>query len=362
MAEPHTREIDTAPVRPGEDLDWTAVEAHLRAQLPELTGEFSVLQFPNGSANLTYQVRVGDTALVLRRPPFGQIAPGAHDMGREYKVLSRLWREYPRAPRALMLCTDHAVAGADFILVEYRAGVVVWDSLPESMIALPDAGRRIGLAVIDALADLHRVDPVACGLGDLGRPAGFLERQVKGWRKRWDLAMTVGGDAGAAALGERLAATIPTSGAPAVLHNDFKIDNCQFVAGVPDEVGSVFDWDMATLGDPLVDLGTLLNYWPDPEYGDAGALASLGLSRLGLPSRDELVARYAARSGIDVGAVDWYEAYGCFKTAVILQQLYARYVRGETTDERMASRGDHIAVLVERGLARLGAARTARPA
>ena len=363
MAEPRTRETDTAPVRPGEDLDWPRIETWLRAELPELAGAFSVLQFPNGSANLTYQVRFGDTALVLRRPPFGRIAPGAHDMGREYRVLSRLWEAYPRAPRALLLCTDHAVAGADFLLVEYRSGVVVWDAVPASMADVPDAGRRIGLAVIDALADLHRVEPQAVGLGDLGRPDGFLERQVRGWRKRWDLAATDGGAAAAATLGERLAATMPRSGPHAVLHNDFKIDNCQFGPGDPDRVTSVFDWDMATLGDPLVDLGTLLNYWPDTEFGDAGALASLGLSSLGLPPRDELVERYATRSGVDAAAVDWYEAYGCFKTAVILQQLYARYLRGETTDERMASRGDHIAVLAERGLTRLGVTtRPARPA
>jgi len=354
VPEPRTREVDTAPVRPGEDLDWPRVEAYLRARLPELTGEFSVLQFPNGSANLTYQIRFGDTALVLRRPPFGTIAPGAHDMGREYKALSRLWKVYPRAPRALMLCTDHDVAGSDFLLVEYRSGVVVWDSVPSSMEGLPDAGRRIGLAVIDALADLHRVDPEECGLGDLGRPEGFLERQVRGWRKRWDLAATADADPQAAVLGERLAEALPRSGAASVLHNDFKIDNCQFAPGDPDEVVSVFDWDMATLGDPLVDVGTLLNYWPDPEFGDAGALASLGLSSLGLPPREELIERYSRRSDIDVGDVDWYEAYGCLKTVVILQQLYARYVRGETTDERMASRGDHIPVLVQRGLARLG--------
>jgi aminoglycoside phosphotransferase (APT) family kinase protein len=348
-----TRALETGPVRPGEDLDWPRVEAYLRAELPELTGEFSVLQFPNGSANLTYQVRFGATLLVLRRPPFGLIAPGAHDMGREYKALSRLWKAYQRAPRALLLCRDPEIAGADFLLMEYRPGIVVWDAMPPSMVDLPEAGRRIGLAVIDAVADLHRVDPAACGLGDLGRPEGFLERQVRGWRKRWDLAATDGSDPAAAELGERLAAALPVSGAPAVLHNDFKIDNCQFAPGAPDEVVSVFDWDMATLGDPLVDLGTLLNYWPDPEFGDAGALSSLGLSSLGLPARDELIERYSARSSIDVGEVDWYEAYGCFKTAVILQQLYARYVRGETTDGRMASRGDHISALVQRGLARL---------
>jgi aminoglycoside phosphotransferase (APT) family kinase protein len=358
MSELTDREIDTAPVRPGEDLDWPRVEAYLRAEIPELCGEFAVLQFPSGSANLTYQVRFGDTHLVLRRPPFGRLAPGAHDMKREYKALSTLWRAYPRAPRAMHLCHDHTIAGADFIVVEYRPGVVVWDSVPSSMATVPDAGRRIGLAVIDALADLHRVDPCACGLDDLGRPDGFLARQVAGWRKRWDLTATEDSDPLASDLGSQLSATMPESGPPAVLHNDFKIDNCQFAPGDPDEVISVFDWDMATLGDPLVDLGTLLNYWPDEEFGDAGALASLRLSRLGLPSRDELVRRYGARSGRDVSDVDWYEAYGCFKTLVILQQLYARYLRGETTDERMATRGEHITALARRGLTRLGAHRT----
>jgi aminoglycoside phosphotransferase (APT) family kinase protein len=357
VAEPAAppEDTDTAPVRPGEDLDWARVEAYLRDALPELTGPFSVRQFPNGSANLTYRARVGDTALVLRRAPFGEIAPGAHDMTREYRTLSRLWRCYARAPRALLLCTDHAVAGADLLVEEYRPGVVVWDAVPPALATVPDAGRRIGLAVIDALADLHRVEPRDCGLEDLGRPDGFVERQVRGWRRRWDLVALPDSDSQAAVLGDRLAATLPTSGPATVLHNDFKIDNCQFVAGRPDEVVSVFDWDMATLGDPLVDVGTLLNYWPDPEFGDAGALASLRLSALGLPGRGELVERYAARSGVDVGDVDWYEAYGCFKTVVVLQQLYARYVRGETTDERMATRDEHIAVLVQRGLTRLAA-------
>ena len=347
-----TRDQETAAVRPGEDLDWPAVEDYLRAQL-SLDGEFSVLQFPNGSANLTYQVRFGDTRLVLRRPPFGRLAPGAHDMRREYRALSRLWRAYPRAPRAFLFCDDHSVAGADFLVMEYRSGIVVWDSIPAAIDG-PDAGRRVGLAVIDALADLHRVDPGECGLGDLGRPEGFLARQVSGWRKRWELA-AVGSDPRVTELGERLAGRLPRSGPPAVLHNDFKIDNCQFAPGDPDHVVSVFDWDMATLGDPLVDLGTLLNYWPDPEFGDAGALAALKLSDLGLPSREELVTRYADRAGRSVSDVDWYEAYGCFKTVVVLQQLYGRYLRGETTDERMASRGEHIPVLTRRGLARLGA-------
>lgn len=348
---------ELARVRPGEDLDWETLAAHLRRELPELEGELSVLQFPRGSANLTYQVRFGDTRLVVRRPPFGQLAPGAHDMGREYKVLSRLHTRYPRAPRALLHCSDPAVIGAEFLVSEYRTGIVVWDEIPESMRGADEPGRRIGLAVIDALADLHEVDPETVDLSDLGRPDGYLERQVRGWQKRWAAVEAEANGEGTAVLvrelGERLAATMPTTLRSGIVHNDYKVDNCQFAAGDPDRVVSVFDWDMATLGDPLVDLGTLLNYWPDhtvdPE-SDAAFTAVPGMLGLGLPSRAEVVERYASRSGADLSRIAWYEAFGCWKTAVILQQLYARWVRGESTDPRMADRGPAVAPLARRAL------------
>lgn len=354
--------LETAPVRPGEELDWAGLEVYLRAEVPGMHGEMTVRQFPNGSANLTYQVSFGDRRLVVRRPPFGQLAPGAHDMRREYKALSRLHARYDRAPRAFALCRDRTVIGADFLVVEYRPGVVVWDAVPDSMATLPDAGRRIGFAVVDALADLHAVDPAAVGLDDLGRPEGFLARQLVGWRKRWDAVALDDGDGLAEQLSDRLAATMPVSGAPAILHNDFKIDNCQFAPGDPDRVVSVFDWDMATLGDPLVDLGTLLNYWPDASDGPDAVHVLPGIDRLGLPARAEVVERYCARSGCDVIDAGWYEAYGRWKTIVILQQLYARYLRGETADERMRARGDQVTALtavalevLERATANAGA-------
>ena len=345
---------EIAPVRPGEDLDWPRIAAYLRAQLPELTGDLEVLQFPNGSANLTYLLRIGSAQLVLRRPPFGTLAPGAHDMRREFRTLSRLHTAYDRAPRALLLIDDSDVAGADAIVVEYRPGVVVWDSVPASMASLPDAGRRIGLAVVDALADLHAVDPSSCGLADLGRPEGFLERQVAGWRKRWELVAPDDRSGPVDRLGEALAARVPRSGAAAVLHNDFKPDNCQFAEGDPDRVRSVFDWDMATLGDPLVDLGTLLNYWPDPSDPPGTANAVPGLERLGLPDRREVVERYAAGSARDLDDVGWYVAFGCWRTAVILRQLYVRHLLGETSDPRMAEREEQIEPLAHRGLDILG--------
>jgi aminoglycoside phosphotransferase (APT) family kinase protein len=339
---------EVAPVREGEELPWDRLASYLRDHL-EVDGELSVMQFPNGSANLTYLLTFGDQHLVLRRPPFGVVAPGAHDMRREFRVLSKLWRDYDRAPRAYLFCDDHEVIGSDFVVSEYRRGEVIWANLTPSMADLPDAARRIGFATVDALADLHLVDPAHCDLTDLGKPDGFLERQVSGWRKRWELVATPDHDELMTRVGAELERTRPASDAPAVVHNDFKIDNCQFEPGQPDRVRSVFDWDMATLGDPLVDLGTLLNYWPDPsDHEGDRALHVPGLEELGLPTRAEVMERYAARKPVDVKDIPWYEAFASWKTSVVLQQLYQRYVRGESTDERMASRGENIGMLARR--------------
>ncbi len=339
---------EVAAVRAGEELDWSALETYLRAELSDrldLGPGFAVEQFPHGSANLTYRVTLGDTALVVRRPPFGHIAAGAHDMLREYTVLSRLGAVYPRAPLGLLHCADESVVGAQFLVSEYRPGIVVWDRIPESMAHVTDAGHHLGMATLDALADLHAVDFEACGLSGLGRPDGYLERQLRGWARRWADVATDGAEAVARA-GERLAATMPTTRIAGVVHNDFKVDNCQFRPDDPTTVVSVFDWDMATLGDPLCDLGTLLNYWPQGDQPNAVP----GLTSLGLPSRDAVVQRYLARRDIDVTEqeIDWYEAFGCWKTAVILQQLFVRHVRGETTDPRMAERGASVVPLAER--------------
>ncbi|MGK0260557.1 MAG: aminoglycoside phosphotransferase (APT) family kinase protein, partial [Candidatus Azotimanducaceae bacterium] len=259
-------------VRPGEALDWPGIEGYLRKHLSadvDLSGEFEVLQFPNGSANLTYMLRFGATEFVFRRPPFGTLAPGAHDMKREYRVLSRLWKSFDRAPRAYLFCGNAEVAGADFFVMERRQGEVIRGVIPESMRQHDDVGRRIGFALIDAMAEFHLVDTQSNGLHDLGKPAGFVDRQLSGWKKRWDLVADAQHDAQMQSLHQRLVAQQPISQRVSLVHNDLKLDNCMFDPADPDRVIAFFDWDMTTLGDPLIDLGTLLNYWPDPKDNEA---------------------------------------------------------------------------------------------
>ena len=342
---------EIAPVRSGERLDGPRLEAWLRPRLaevlPGVDGPLEILQFPNGSANLTYLLRVGSHELVLRRPPMGQVAPGAHDMKREFKVLSRLWRHFDRAPRAYLFGDDPAVLGADFFVMERRRGEVVRTEMPESMRAHPDVARRIAFALVDAMAELHTLGPSSCDLADLGKPEGFVERQVAGWAKRWQMAKFEDSPAAMDELHERLVRATPGLSRVSIVHNDLKLDNCQFDPADPDRVASIFDWDMATLGDPLIDVGTLLNYWPDPaDPPNASRASDPSLTLMGLPTRAEIIARYASRTGVDVGAVRWWEAFALWKTVVVVQQLHRRWVRGESTDSRMARIADRIPALM----------------
>lgn len=338
-------------VRPGEDLDWDTIEAFLRSELPDdvdTSGDFEVLQFPNGAANLTYMVRFGPTELVLRRPPFGTIAPGAHDMKREFKVLSALWESFDKAPRAYLFCDDHSVAGADFFVMERRIGEVVRKVIPVNMRHHPNVGHRIGLALVDAMAEFHLLDPEEVGLGDLGRPDGFIARQVSGWKKRWDLVADPNHDAAMTGLHARLEESMPEAQRTSFVHNDLKLDNCMFDPADPDRVIAFFDWDMTTLGDPLADLGTLLNYWPDPsDPPDLDRGSQDGLQLMGLPTRAEVIARHGERTGLDMSMANWYNAFGQWKTATVIQQLHHRWVVGDSSDERMETIADRMPWLLE---------------
>lgn len=325
--------------RPDERLDMSRLDPYLRAHLPEARGLLSVRQFGGGKANLTYLLRFGDTEFVLRRPPLGPIPPGAHDMRREHRVLSVLHRCYPLAPQSLLLCEDESVIGAVFVVEERRHGFVIRDDIPPEFAGRPELNRRIGETLIDALADLHLVPPDRVGLGDLGRPEGYLERQLAGWSRRWHAAQggeqTERSGAAMAPVLDWLGAHLPQSGAAALLHNDYRLDNCLLDAADPGRIEAVLDWDMCTQGDPLADLGYVLNYWVEPsDPPEWREIAAMPTWRDGFLSRSEAVRRYAARTGFAVDAIGWHQVFAAFKLAVIIQQIYIRFVRGQTQDQR----------------------------
>ncbi|MBB4078521.1 aminoglycoside phosphotransferase (APT) family kinase protein [Lewinella aquimaris] len=340
-----------APIRPGEELPLERLEPYLRHHLPELTGPLTVTQFHGGHANLTYQLAFGDTDLVLRRPPFGKIAPGAHDMQREYRILSRLPDHFAPAPRALLLCTNHEVIGADFVVMERRHGTVVRYALPDTFREIQRVEQRLTDALVRVMGDLHRVDVDKANLEELGKPEGFVVRQLKGWSKRWELSKTEENE-DMEFLKTSLPVDVPAPQRVSIVHGDLKFDNCQFQPGEPDRVSSVFDWDMATLGDPLVDLAGTLSFWPDPDM-DAADMP-IKLLDGNWPGKHYLKDKYAEFTGLSLDRMPWYEAFACFKTAVIAQQLYQRYVKGSTRDERMEKFGRAARAFAKLGRKKLG--------
>jgi aminoglycoside phosphotransferase (APT) family kinase protein len=336
------------PVRADEGLECARLAAWLEGKLPGAKGALELGQFGGGHANLTYLLRFGATEYVLRRPPLGPIAPSSHDMAREHRVLADLWRVYPLAPRSYLLCADETVIGAPFHVMERRHGIVIRNDLPARFQGDAGLARRIGETIVDALADLHKVDPAAAGLGGLGRPEGFVERQLTGWTKRWHAAKAAD-DPRLDAVAAWLEGHRPPAQAVALLHNDPKLDNMIVAAEDPARAVAVLDWDMCTRGDPLMDLGYLLTFW-----GEAGdpepwiAAASMPSWREGFPSRVEAIRRYAEATGFDLSAIRWYHVFGTFKIAVVLQQIYIRFVRGQTQDRRFAVFGSRVAALIDK--------------
>ena len=353
MAAHPARASELIDVRPDERLDPARIAPWLRAHLPGAGGPLEVVgQFGGGYANLTYLLRCGDREYVLRRPPLGPVAPSAHDMQREHRVLSRLGAAYRLAPRSYILCTDPAVLGVDFHVLERRHGFVIRQQLPPDVAGDPAIARRLGEALVDTLAALHCVDPRAVDLHDLGRPEGYVERQLAGWTRRWAATGRVlsGVDRVAAWLRERL----PREQAATLLHNDFQIENVLLDAADPTAIVAVLDWDMCTRGDPLMDLGYLLNCWSDPDDDPSwrGVSPTPGCAP-GLPTRQDLVERYARVTGLDVEHARWYHVFGVFKLAVVLEQIHVRFQRGQTRDARFGELGARVEGLAAKGLALL---------
>ncbi len=343
---------DTRPVRDSEQLDWEALAAYLRGRLRDALGEefdasapLAVEQFPGGHSNLTYLLRFGGQEFVLRRPPFGPVPPKAHDMAREFHILEALHPVFPLAPRPFLLCEDAGVVGSVFYVMERRRGLVVRAEEPPELDGRPAERRRASAALVDSLAELHAVDVRAHGLDSLGKPAGFVERQVRGWAERWHRSQTgelPEMDALAAWLSGRLP---PDPQRPTLVHGDYKLDNVMLDARDVGSVVGVFDWEMSAVGDPLVDLGILLGYWVHTATAvRLGSVATV-TDREGWFTRAEILERYGSRTGLDLSGVAFYEVFAVFKLAVVLQQIFFRYQRGQTDDPRFAALGERVAWL-----------------
>ena len=337
--------MDTRPVRTSENLDWQRLADYLRAHLALPSDQMQVEQFPGGHSNLTYLVRFGDQEMVLRRPPFGPVPPRAHDMARECRVLEAVHPHFPLAPKPYLLCEDTSVIGSVFYVMERRRGITIRNDEPPPIAGDVELRKRISASVIDTLADLHAIDVVANKLDALGRPAGFVARQIRGWTERWHGSKTSEVPA-MEALAQWLEAHIPADAAPSLVHGDYKLDNVMLDAQEPDRLVGVFDWEMSAVGDPLVDVGILLAYWVHVAAVSDGSIATV-TTREGWFGRSEILERYAARSGRNLDAIALYEVFAVFKLAVVIQQIYARYVRKQTDDPRFASLGERVATLAD---------------
>ncbi|MDQ0339946.1 aminoglycoside phosphotransferase (APT) family kinase protein [Caldalkalibacillus uzonensis] len=339
------------PVRQGEELDIPKLEAYLRQHLELEDAPLEVKQFAAGRSNLTYLLQVGSWEAVLRRPPLGPVPPKAHDMERESRILKLLHPVFPLAPKPYIFCQDKQVLGAPFFIMERRKGVVVDTELPAEHQHNPAVGARISEQMVKTLAELHSVDYEQAGLGEIGYPEGFLERQVKGWIKRYDQAKTEE-IPHVDQLTSWLLDNLPPSPPPSMIHYDFKLNNVMFDFAL-EKIVAIFDWEMSTIGDPLADLGCALSYWmeaDDPDvlkygFGDPPVTVQPGFM-----SRAEFIEAYARQSGRDVANMHYYLTFGYFKLAGICQQIYYRWKRGQTQDERFSEMNRFVRGLIEAAL------------
>lgn len=325
-------------VRDGEEIDAAQLLAYLQDKIPDLgSAPLEVEQFPAGFSNLTYLLRSGANEFVLRRPPFGAQVKSAHDMAREYRILTCLQHVFPKVPRPVFFCDDDSVMGAPFYVMERVRGVILRSRPGANPDFSPAVMQRLSSTFIETLAEIHSLDYEAAGLNGLGQPAGYVRRQVEGWTKRYQQART-----DEVPSIERIAAWLSVNAPedtarPALIHNDYKYDNLMLAPKDLTRVVAVLDWEMATVGDPLMDVGTSLGYWVDPDDPDEWQQHGFKLTALpGSLRRRELVGQYAKLTGREVGDAVFYYVYGLLKIAVIVQQIHFRFRRGLTRDARFA--------------------------
>lgn len=325
----------TVDIRPGEELDVTRLDAFLRDSLPGMDGPLSIRQFPGGHSNLTYLVTIGEKEIVLRRPPFGTKAKSAHDMGREYKILSALQPVFTYVPQPLAFTEDESVIGCPFYVMERIRGIILRQKIPEGIGLTPQKMHRLFKRMVELQFELHSLDYEKIGLGDFGKPEGYVERQVNGWSQRYRNARTPDVPDWEGVMAWLAGHMPPDSDKPGIIHNDFKFDNLVLDKDDPTKIIGILDWEMATVGDPLMDLGCTLGYWVErDDLPEAQMMAIMPTNVDGAMTRKEVVAYYEELSDWPIEHFEFYYCFGLFKLAVILQQIYYRYYHGQTSDKR----------------------------
>jgi len=344
------KEQELINVRKDEKINNDSLKSYLSSHLDIKDQRLDILQFGGGHANLTYLLKFENKEYVLRRPPIGPVAPSAHDMYREHKVQSSLNKLFPLAPNSLIFCEDETVIGAKFHIIERKNGFVIRKKMNNEFINSREKIRKLSFKMIDIISDLHKINPNDVGLGDFGRPDGFVLRQLNGWEDRWEKASdSKFTETRFKKLLSHLRSNIPQPQAATILHNDFKLDNIMWNEDHPLMPVAVFDWDMCTRGDPLMDIGHMLNYWiEENDDDDCKFITSMPTQNIMYPSRNEIINYYAEKSGFHINDIDWYYAFGAFKLATILQQIYIRFLKGQTNDQRFSDFGKRIEALVNR--------------
>lgn len=326
---------ETRPIREGEEFDIKKVEQFLKDVIPNLTGTLTVAQFPGGHSNLTYLIRVGDRDMVFRRPPFGRKVKTAHDMGREFRMLKALRPAFPYCPEPLAYTEDESIIGCPFYVMERINGLIIRKNLPESLPLKPSEATLLCERLTDVFVELHQVDYKKIGLEGFGKPEGYVKRQVEGWSERYRTAKTPDApdfEEVMAWLHEKMP---PESPHVSVIHNDYRFDNVVLHPDDPFRIVGVLDWEMATIGDPLMDLGGALAYWTDhDDPPDMQAIRMIPTHLPGMFTRNDFIRRYAKKMGVSVEKSDFYSCFGMFRLAGIAQQIYWRYYHGQTKDER----------------------------
>ncbi len=330
--------IDKATqVRKGEEIDVQAIGNYLRTLISDLSEDMEISQFPSGFSNLTYQIRAGKRQMVLRRPPIGAKVDKGHDMEREFNVLSALHPVFPRCPRPLAYCDDTGVIGAPFFVMEKLSGIILRKDLPDGLEFSKNQAKKICENLTDTLVEIHSIDMEATGLGSMGKPQGYVQRQVAGWSGRYRKARTEDAP-DCEALMAWLADNMPAdTDSPVMVHNDYKMDNLVLDPEQPEKITGILDWEMATYGDPLMDLGNSLAYWvQENDSEEMQMMRTMPTNLPGALTRQEIIDRYGEKTGRDVSNFDYYYCFGLFRLAVIAQQIYNRYFHGLTQNKRFA--------------------------